>query len=153
MKKQNYGVYFIYCSVDKNSPVKIGMTSDIESRLSALQTGNPYQLFCKAFIPCHDKDQACKLEAFLHNRLKKSRMIGEWFRLDHLNLYKLLNSFSEKQAIPLKKQGCNLVKSTEKRVRKLERQNAELRIKIIDLQDQVEELTQTMIVTGANLYQ
>lgn len=153
MKEQNYGVYFIYCGEQKNSPVKIGVTSDLDSRMSALQTGNPYQLFCKAFIPCFDKDQAYKLEGFLHHRLKKSRMIGEWFRLYHLDLKKMLDSFSDMQAIPLKKQGLNIVKQTINENSRLKKSNKELRVKIVDLEEQVEELVQNDLIAGANMYQ
>lgn len=153
MKDKIYGVYFIYCGEKQTSLVKIGVTCDIEERVSALQTSNPFQLFCKAYIPCHDKEQAYKLESFLHNRFKKSRMIGEWFRLYHLNLKGILEGFSKRQATPLKKQGFNLVKKATKHSRKLQKENNELKNKVIDLEDQVEELTQTILVTGANLFQ
>lgn len=110
MKDLNYGVYFIYCDERNNSPVKIGVTSDIENRISALQTGNPYQLFCKAFIPCVNKDQAYRLESFFHRQFKKNRMIGEWFRLHHFDMKKSLKRFDGAQLVPIKNQGFNIVK-------------------------------------------
>ncbi|MCP4325189.1 MAG: GIY-YIG nuclease family protein [Alteromonadales bacterium] len=153
MKELQYGVYFIYCGDRNNSPVKIGVTSDIESRVSSLQTGNPYQLDCKAFIPCSNKEQAYRLESFFHRQFRKSRMIGEWFKLYRFDLKKLLDRFSSIETIPLKKQGFNIVKQANKRNRRLERENSELKIQIIDLEEQVEELTQINMVNGANLFQ
>ncbi len=153
MKELNYGVYFIYCGDHKNAPVKIGVTSDIENRVSALQTGNPYQLECKAFIPCANKDQAYRLESFFHRQFRKSRMIGEWFKLYRFNLKVLMDKFSSIETTPLKKQGVNIVKQANKRSRELERENHELKVQIIDLEDQVEELTQLNLASGANLFQ
>lgn len=152
-KVLNYGVYFIYCGEKNNSPVKIGATSDIENRVSALQTGNPYQLYCKAFIPCSGKDQAYRLEAFFHRQFRKNRMIGEWFRLYHFDMKKLLDRFNGKESHPIKKQGFNIVKQSNKENRKLEKENNKLKIQIIDLEDQVEELTQINLMNGANLFQ
>ena len=153
MKDLNYGVYFIYCGVKNNSPVKIGVTSDIENRISALQTGNPYQLFCKAFIPCSNKDHAYRLESFFHRQFRKNRMIGEWFKLYHFDMKKLLNRFNGMQSAPIEKQGFNIVKQANKRNRKLERENSELKIQVIDLEEQVEELMQVSILNGANSFQ
>ncbi len=153
MKELNYGVYFIYCGDHKNAPVKIGVTSDIENRVSALQTGNPYQLECKAFIPCANKDQAYRLESFFHRQFRKSRMIGEWFKLYRFNLKALMDRFSSIESTPLKKQGVNIVKQANKRSRKLERENHELKVQIIDIEEQVEELTQLNLANGANLFQ
>ena len=153
MKQLQYGVYFIYCGDHKNSPVKIGVTSDIENRVSALQTGNPYQLECKAFIPCADKEQAYRLEVFFHRQFRKSRMIGEWFKLYRFDLKKLMARFSDIERVPIKKQGFNIVKQANKRSRKLERENNELKIQVLDLEEQVEELTQINLTNGANLFQ
>jgi hypothetical protein len=153
LKELQYGVYFIYCGDYKHSPVKIGVTSDLENRVSALQTGNPYQLECKAFIPCENKDQAYRLESFFHRQFRKSRMIGEWFKLYRFDLKKLLERFSSIETIPLKKQGFNIVKQVNKRSRKVERENSELKIQIIDLEEQIEELTQLNLMNGANLFQ
>ena len=80
-------------------------------------------------------------------------MIGEWFRLHHFDLKKLLKIFNGKQSAPIPKQGFNIVKQTNKQNRKLERENNELKIQIIDLEELVEELTQINLSNGANLFQ
>ena len=97
MKDLTYGVYFIYCGDKQTSPVKIGVTSDLESRIASLQTGNPYKLTCKALIPCDDKTQAYHLESFFHKQFKKNRMMGEWFKLYNFNMKKLLHRFNGRQ--------------------------------------------------------
>ncbi|QDP52103.1 MAG: hypothetical protein Unbinned706contig1000_47 [Prokaryotic dsDNA virus sp.] len=135
----NYSVYFIYCGDQQNSPVKIGVTSDIDNRISNLQTGNPYVLVCKALIPCSDKEQAYKLESYLHNRFKKKRMNGEWFRLYGFNMKSILNDFSSKQTKPLPKQGFNVLKKATSKISRLERENKALKLKVENLERDIEE--------------
>jgi len=136
LKELNYGVYFIYCGDQNHSPVKIGVTSDLENRISALQTGNPYQLICKALIPCSDKKQAYHLESFFHKQFRKNRMNGEWFKLQYFDMKKLLHRFNGRQEKPITKQGFNIVKNTNK-------ENKKLKAKIIDLELQIKELTKS----------
>ena len=135
----NYGVYFIYCGDQQNSPVKIGVTSNIEGRISNLQTGNPWVLVCKALIPCIDKEQAYKLESYLHNRFKKKRMNGEWFKLYDFNMKKILSDFSDRQSVPLKKQGFNLIKKSNDQVKRLTKENKALRLQVETLERDMEE--------------
>lgn len=153
MEKLVYGVYFIYCGDKESSPVKVGVTSDIERRVSSLQTGNPYQLICKAFIPCDSKEQSYRLESFFHRQFRKNRMVGEWFRLHHVDMKMLLKRFNGRESMPIKNQGLNIVKQVKKKNRKIERENIELKLQIIDLEEQVEELTQINLTSGANLFQ
>lgn len=75
-------VYFIAYGNKDQSPVKVGYTSDIDMRITNLQTCCPYRLKLLMTIPCESKSMAAKLERFLHNRLKKGLMQGEWFRWD-----------------------------------------------------------------------
>ncbi len=104
MSETSYGVYFIYCGEKQTSPVKIGVTTDIERRIVELQTGNPYKLICKALIPCDDKTQAYHLESFFHKQFKKNRMMGEWFKIYSFNMKELLNRFNGRQSKPIEKQ-------------------------------------------------
>jgi hypothetical protein len=57
--------------------VKIGVSSDPNSRLKELQTGNPFKLKIAATIPGH-----FATEKELHNIFERFRMEGEWFRYD-----------------------------------------------------------------------
>ena len=134
-KDLNYGVYFIYSGEKQTSPVKIGVTTDLERRIAELQTGNPYQLNCKALIPCSDKTQAYNLESFFHKQFKKNRMMGEWFKLYHFDMKKLLNRFNGRESEPIAKQSFNIVKITNDLNRKLEKENGELKLQVSRLED------------------
>ena len=57
---------------------KIGKANSIASRLSALQTSSPAKLEVILTIPTEDP---LRLEAYLHEKFKKQRGRGEWFRL------------------------------------------------------------------------
>jgi hypothetical protein len=92
----NYYVYFIEAGNHKKSPVKIGVTTNIERRIYSLQVGNPYKLKCKALIFCIDKADAFKLESYLHYRLKDHKINGEWFRSEYFKLSEILESYDIK---------------------------------------------------------
>ncbi len=66
-------LYFV--GAGGSSPVKIGITTNIDSRLSSIQNGNPFRLRYEAVIP-GDRE----LEEALHEALAPFRMQGEWFR-------------------------------------------------------------------------
>jgi hypothetical protein len=79
---KEYKVYFVEQeSRGKDKPVKIGVSCNVESRLSKLQTGNPYKLSVKAVFPCKDQDEAFMIERTLHWLTKKKyrHIRGEWF--------------------------------------------------------------------------
>jgi hypothetical protein len=59
---------------DPNAPVKIGIAKDVQGRIDSLQTGNPQQLRLLHVVP---GDYI--LEWNYHQRLKKDRVLGEWF--------------------------------------------------------------------------
>ena len=91
---KDHFVYFVQAGNYKNSPVKIGVTHDIDKRILTLQTGNPYKLKCNALIHCESESEAYSLEGYLHKKLKSSRMCGEWFKSDYFNLKEILKSYS-----------------------------------------------------------
>lgn len=55
---------------------KIGVAKDPFVRLKSLQTGNKNQL---SIIFTEQKNNAYKVEKYLHARFSKHRMSGEWF--------------------------------------------------------------------------
>lgn len=65
-------VYFVQRGDD--GPVKIGITKDIKSRMSSLQTGHAEQLRLLASFEGARRD-----ERELHDRLSAHRISGEWF--------------------------------------------------------------------------
>lgn len=71
-KTKSY-VYFI--QGEKGGPIKIGYSTNVESRVKELQTGFPTKLVVLALIPgriWHETE--------LHKRFQKHRLHGEWFK-------------------------------------------------------------------------
>jgi hypothetical protein len=74
-------LYLIRC---KQEAFKIGIASDVRSRVASLQTGNPYKLELAA---CYSFPSAEAVERVLHMKFDAVRMVGEWFRLSDNQLY------------------------------------------------------------------
>lgn len=76
MKKDGY-IYFIR---DGLGHIKIGVATNIENRLKALQTANPMKL--EFFYGMHVKniDDAYIGEKELHTKFSEDRLMGEWFK-------------------------------------------------------------------------
>jgi len=79
-------VYFIVQEDDEgdfhpdiNTPIKVGISTNIKTRLSNLQTGNPNRLFLLGWITTIEYK---KLEKELHQQLIGEKIRGEWFELD-----------------------------------------------------------------------
>src|SRR5690625_36074 len=72
-------VYFMK-AMDGNelSPVKIGVTKDIEDRISGVQTGCSYKIKLIGFIETEDYKMT---EKVLHAYYSDQRTNGEWFLL------------------------------------------------------------------------
>ena len=71
-------VYFIRSKL----AVKIGVATDVDKRLSILQTGNPEQLSVVKKVRFTGKDSlknAYKAEKAFHQKFDESRLVGEWF--------------------------------------------------------------------------
>jgi hypothetical protein len=85
-KKGDY-LYIIKCDIY----YKIGITSNIESRLNSLQCGNPFEL---EIVCAFRVKNANKLEKALHSGLKIFNHKREWFILD-LDFVEDLKNFIE----------------------------------------------------------
>jgi hypothetical protein len=66
-------VYFVQGETGAG-PIKIGTTTNIKSRLSALSVSSPVKLKLLAAIP-----GGTKVEADMHQRFRRHRLHGEWF--------------------------------------------------------------------------
>lgn len=86
-------VYFI----SDGSFVKIGKscTHQIQSRINALQIGNPHPLEILFYYQVKDATKAYLIETYLHNLFKKYRMAGEWFDIKHILNTKSRFEFSQ----------------------------------------------------------
>jgi hypothetical protein len=67
---------YVYAIGPVDGPFKIGIASDLRSRLSALQTGSPVRL--KIHISAV-AENAREAESNLHRMLAVARLGGEWF--------------------------------------------------------------------------
>jgi len=65
-------VYFIQAG--DSGPIKIGFTSNVDSRMQALQTGNYQQLNLLTIVPA-----PATLEKLYHDFMDRYRIRGEWF--------------------------------------------------------------------------
>lgn len=77
-------VYFIQCG----EYVKIGLSSNVESRLKALQSATPYPLKLLKKLPVPNMARA---EARLHRHFASVRHKGEWFRLTEDDLWEVMS--------------------------------------------------------------
>jgi hypothetical protein len=76
-------VLYIITAKEFDGIYKIGITNDIEFRLSSFQTGCPFKLFaCRVFV-CENPRG---IEFSLHAFFKKKRLEGEWFRLTDVDI-------------------------------------------------------------------
>jgi hypothetical protein len=67
---------------------KIGIASDVQSRLAQLATGNPFEL---ELLAAYGFENANPIEIALHQRFSNNRKKGEWFSLDNYDLDLLAN--------------------------------------------------------------
>jgi hypothetical protein len=70
-------------------PIKIGITKDLKSRLSTMQTGN-YKTYYIAFAVL--TESPLELERELHEMFGAQRLRGEWFDIDQQDL---INAIAE----------------------------------------------------------
>lgn len=72
---------FVYLIAAGRNIIKVGMAKDVGKRARALQIGGPFemQIIHKIEIAA---EHAQGLEKLIHQRLKRYRMRGEWFRIE-----------------------------------------------------------------------
>ncbi len=84
--------------------MKIGHTTNsIRSRLSALQTGAPFDLTCHNYIETSG-GLALQIEGAIHRLLYKRRIRGEWFNM------------SVDEIIPVAKEAIFIIGGTEDQI-------------------------------------
>ena len=98
------GVYFVTHPKYPLNVVKIGKATNIRSRLSALDTGNPEELTCVAVLTTQHVND---LESTIHNFLKQKnrnynkKKKNEWFVFDLLSLFEM-EEVCERQLVRFK---------------------------------------------------
>jgi len=68
---------FVY-AIKADVYVKIGVATDVQSRVLALRTGLPFEI---TIINTWKHSNATRAERALHRRFETARCSGEWFRL------------------------------------------------------------------------
>lgn len=77
---------YVYLIQAESGPVKIGIATDPNRRLSELQTAN-YELLTLLYrLECNSLTDAQQLETVLHRRYAQQRIRGEWFDSDPINI-------------------------------------------------------------------
>ena len=87
-------VYIIECNSPCYKPVKIGIAKNPESRIETLQTGCPFDLRLITKIERPSRKAAHDLESFIHDKFKKYRMNGEWFKLRDKSINNALSHYN-----------------------------------------------------------
>lgn len=77
-KYEDYKGIFVYL-LKCNEFYKIGIATGLESRVSSIQTGNPYEV---ELIWAAKLMDAIETEKALHQRFAGERTFREWFKLD-----------------------------------------------------------------------
>lgn len=77
--KKNIHGAFVYVIGSKHGPYKIGVTSNVGTRLSDLQVGNSRRLVVRHVCMVPDMGAAREMELALHHRFAAVRRMGEWF--------------------------------------------------------------------------
>lgn len=83
-------IYLLECKNDDDVLYKIGSTKkSVKSRISKLQTGNPFKIKEVAnFTSFHGQ----KVEKILHNNFSYCKKNGEWFSLNISDVSNFINT-------------------------------------------------------------
>jgi predicted GIY-YIG superfamily endonuclease len=76
---ENTVVYFI--NEENSDKIKIGYTTDLNSRLSTLQRGNSSKLIVLKTHECKTSKEAIDVEQLYHKIYANNHIRGEWFNI------------------------------------------------------------------------
>lgn len=74
-------LYFVEAIRCSPAVVKIGISSDVGSRINGLQTAMPFKLRLLGYVSYASVVEARVAERKLHKKLRAKRLEGEWFKL------------------------------------------------------------------------
>lgn len=72
------------------SPVKIGISSNPDSRLATIQTSCPFKIALAYVFECPNRDVAEHIERCFHETQRAERLSGEWFNYHPITAIHLL---------------------------------------------------------------
>lgn len=126
--------HYLY-AISNGQEVKLGMSSDVNKRLKALQTSSPSELVVlwKYYIANTPAD-AIKIEKKLHRACEDYRIRGEWFKMDCIDI---VNSFNPNKKHTAKWEFAKLISVSTRRKKGI-------------LNFTIENIRRTNIPSGAN---
>jgi len=96
MKKQSWYIYIVSCNFEtlrvkrlKHEFFKIGITKNVKKRVMGIQNGCPILVKLVLSIELKNEKEAREIEAVLHKKFQKQRMMGEWFFFYNHNRHNL----------------------------------------------------------------
>ena len=88
------GFLYLIKNLDVPNRYKIGISKNVDSRLSALEATTGSKLEIINFLDCGEDSK--RVERWLHNEYKGYLHNGEWFNFDELTLKQVINIFNSK---------------------------------------------------------
>jgi hypothetical protein len=83
--------HYLY-AISNGQQIKLGMSSNVKSRLKSLQTANPVKLVLLwSYYIANTPAEAVKIEKKLHRACKQFHILGEWFTMECIDT---VNSFN-----------------------------------------------------------
>jgi len=83
--------------IESNGLFKIGITSNLKTRLSQIQTGNPHKVSLICTKVWSTKEIALFIEQSLHYKYRNLRLNGEWFNLVQEDLLFIISLYTGQQ--------------------------------------------------------
>lgn len=71
--------HYVYAIGRSNGPIKIGVTSNLVSRLAGIQTGCFFHAELIFFVSVSKRQHALEIEKSFHSDYSSLRLSGEWF--------------------------------------------------------------------------
>jgi hypothetical protein len=87
VQKSDKWQYVYIVEMETTEYIKIGVASNIQKRLSSMQSSSPFKML---LLGCIKKEDAYKYEAKVHEKYKQFRVREEWFMKEHINIDKVL---------------------------------------------------------------
>lgn len=133
-------VYIVKAGTKARSPIKVGVTDNVHSRIKQLQTGNPSEIVLVMHFECNSREHAFNLEKTIHEILKGQRLFGEWFSVSKTKLMKMLNNIGNKEGIESVVKSMDLFdrhgnKTSQPKTRRLTKTIESRDVEIKDVQD------------------
>lgn len=70
---------FVYFIDNQMGYIKVGWSTNYKQRLSMLQTATPFPLNIWALLGCNNRDEAQRVERYLHVLFDGNHVLNEWF--------------------------------------------------------------------------